>query len=126
MPPELLLDEEDDVPPDLWLQALLCRAPMVTTLTSNHYTTYTELKICLMRGVLQEHASEDDEVEAWWRLLLCDKLLFHKGGDNSLSLNAKIRARFEAMRDGEWLLLVQELLELSGIPKPPEHPPSEQ
>ena len=102
---------DDDVAESAWLEALKSSAVVISDLTPNFHGSYREVKAALIRDAL----SLDDESvagrQAWRRLLLVDKLLFHKGGEAGESLNSKLRSRFQAIKDGEWLLMLAELLE---------------
>ena len=122
LPLEPCVPEEDILTDTMWMRALQCRAPVLSSLTPNFYNIYSDVKVGLIKDALLAREDADDYLEKWWRLLLVDKLLFHKGGDPSLALNAKLRARFQAVRDGDWYDLVTELTESSPPQGQTKHP----
>mmetsp|Transcript_26729 Transcript_26729/g.86554 ORF Transcript_26729/g.86554 Transcript_26729/m.86554 type:complete len:104 (-) Transcript_26729:1427-1738(-) len=69
-------------------------------------TKGAHLRWCL--GTFAAGTLEEQE-QAWFNILLFDKLVFHIGGSKSEGLNAKFRARLRAVDDGEWLHLVWDL-----------------
>ena len=99
-----------------WLKALQCKASLLSTLTPNFTNIYADVKVGLIKDALLSRVGTEGHTERWWSLLLIDKLLFHKGGDQSISLSAKLRARLQAARDGEWMDLVTELLDAAPPP----------
>ena len=105
---------EDCVSVDLWLEALKAPAVTISDLTPNFHNAYAEAMWPLITDALAFDDESEEGMQAWWKLLLTDKLLFHKGGEPGESLNSKLRGRFQAVKDGEWLDLVSELLEESG------------
>ena len=107
--PDLLA--EDDISADLWLQVLKAPAVVLADLTPNFRAAHEAIKTELITGALLTTPGSSEETQAWWRLLLVDKLLFHKGGDPGESLNAKLRQRLRAVQSGEWLDLIAELLD---------------
>ena len=100
-----------------WGAALKAVAAVISDLTPNFHTSYVELKVALIRDALASDDETADGMQAWWRLLLLDKLLFHKGGEAGESLNGKLRGQLQAAKDGEWLNLIAELLEEGEVVK---------
>ena len=125
VPLDPCVPEEDVLTDHIWLKALQCKASLLSTLTPNFTNIYADVKVGLIKDALLSRAGTEGHTERWWRLLLIDKLLFHKGGDQSISLNAKLRARLQAARDGEWMDLVTELLDAAPPPTARAKPPSE-
>ena len=93
--------EDDDVEQSIWQAALKAPAVTITDLTQNFHEIYVDLKSSLLKDALAQDDTTEHGLQAWMRLLLVDRLLFHKGGAPGESLNGKLRARFQAARDRE-------------------------
>ena len=102
---------DDQVPSSIWQEVLTCKAAIISDLTPNFHTLYADVKADLIKTALVLDDSTEDGAQAWSRLLMVDKLLFHKGGDPGESLNAKLRTRLQSARDGEWIDLIASLLD---------------
>ena len=84
---------------------------LLADLTPNFRAAHEAIKAELITGALLTTPGSSEETQAWWRLLLVDKLLFHKGGDPGESLNAKLRQLFQSAQSGDWMDLIAELLD---------------
>ena len=102
---------DDEVAESIWMAALKAPAVAIMDLTPNFHEAYRNVKTWLLREVLSRNDASEEGRQAWWRLLMVEKLLFHKGGEAGESLNSKLRSRLQAVDDGDWLCLLAELLE---------------
>ena len=102
---------EDFVDEELWTLAIQAQVPPLSTIPQHLQNTYME---CKGRHLLQtspnlDSVDKDVALQAWWQILLLDKLVAHTGGDKSESLSSRLRQRMRSVEDGEWLQLGWEL-----------------
>ena len=96
------IDTEDLLTSDLWMQAVQANVPVLREPPPHLREAFAVTKGALIRRAMEVmDIGKPEEVEqAWFQVLLFDKLVCHTGGAQHGSLNAKFRHRLRAADGG--------------------------
>ena len=96
---------------EVWQKALKADIPVLRQVPQPLRTVVASAKGQHLVAAVHAMESDDDQqrLQAWWQVLLFDKLICHTGGDKDEGINAKTRQRLRWLEDCEWLQLVSEL-----------------